>query len=424
VFRKVFSNPQKTTPKTPTSSTTTPLAATPDSTVASLMNEYTKAWNANTGSFQFPDAFDINRFKTLLTEHTKQFAKSDVDYKQHFGYIEKFDLDPSEKPQLYVRADLHGDLRSLIENLRTLQEQTFLDNNFKCQPGVHLIFLGDYCDRGVYGTQILEMLMRLREENPHQVHLIRGNHEYCEYNFMFGASDKRLKAVVSDSKTREALERFYETMSLTIYFSIAGPQREYVQCTHGLFDPTMDPAPLLDQGVSGAYLPVPKKREFSLRIQQIPNDNSELSQSAQKVKELVKSQPITQFTVTLYNWGDVTTSDTSLLGSPESRTYQWCAQDIHHYFRISSQYHRVMVLLRGHEHKFQHVKHKENVIVTTLTVGVDCLHQPIPNQSDRAYIIIPAPKVENWIKKAILRAAGSKATDEITVSYPLVSAIV
>ncbi|HEX4839787.1 MAG TPA: metallophosphoesterase [Rhabdochlamydiaceae bacterium] len=394
------------------------------STVASLMDEYTKAWDVNNGSFQFPDDFDVNRFATLLTDHAKRFAKNGVDYKQHFGYIEKFDLDSSEKPQLYVRADLHGDLKSLIENLRTLQEQKLLDHNFKCQPGVHLVFLGDYCDRGVYGTQILEMLMRLREENPHQVHLIRGNHEYCEYNFMFGHSDTRLKAVVSDSTARKALERFYETMSLTTYFSVAGPQREYVQCTHGLFDPTMDPAPLLDQRASGDYLPVPKKREFSPRIQQIPNDNSELSQSAQKVKELVKSQPITQFTVTLYNWGDVTISDTSVLGNTESRTYRWCAQDIHHYFRISSQYHRVMILLRGHEHAFQHVKHKENVIVTTLTVGVDCPHQPIPNQSDRAYIITPAPKVENWIKKAILRAAGSKATDKITDSHPLVNAIV
>jgi hypothetical protein len=219
-----------------------PSAKVPDTTVANLMEQFTKAWDSATARFNFSSFFDLDRFTALLTDHAERFERKGIDAQQHYGYIEKFDIDPAENPQIYMRADLHGDLKSLIENLRSLQEQNLVDSQFKCQPGVHLVFLGDYCDRDCYGTQILEMLMRLREENPQQVHLIRGNHEYAEINYMYGNSDDRLKIILIDPKAKEALERFYKTMSLTTYLSVAGSkQREYIQCTHGLFEPTMDP---------------------------------------------------------------------------------------------------------------------------------------------------------------------------------------
>lgn len=395
-----------------------------DTTVASLMEQFTKAWDDAAKDFNFSESFDLDRFTTLLTDHADRFEKKEIIKEDHYGYIEKFDLDPTKNPQVYVRADLHGDLKSLIENLRTLQEQKLLDHQFKCQSGVHLVFLGDYCDRGIYGTQILEMLMRLKEENPQQVHLIRGNHESILLNLSLGYPDSRLRSIVQDKTAQQALQRFYETLSLTIYLSVRqSEKREYIQCTHGLFEPTMDPALLLDQGNSGDYLPVPKKRRFSERIQQIPNDNSELSQSSQKVKQLVKNQYLGDFMGNLYNWGDVTTSEESSLMSPTQRAYEWCAEDIQHYFKISSEHHRVMILLRGHAHQFQHAKYQEKVIVTTLPLGMDCGHYAsnYGNQPDRAYILTPAPQVENWTKMAILRAAGHSVTDKVTDPYPLVS---
>jgi hypothetical protein len=405
---------------------TAAFTAEPDTTVASLMNQFTEAWSPQTKNFDFPDTFDPSRFTKLLSDHAAKFTKNDINYEQHFGYIEKFDLNPAHDPKVYMRADLHGDLKSLIENLRSLKEQELLDANFKCKPGVHLVFLGDYCDRGSHGTQILEMLMRLREESPQQVHLIRGNHEALFCNVMFGAADGRLVKTLRDPTARSALERFYETMSLTTYFSVGGvAHREYIQCTHGTFEPTMDPAPFLDQEASEAYLAVPKKRELSERIGKIRDGNSELAESAKRVAEIVENSQCLEDDRTAYNWGDVDQSGSSCFGSLGERQYSFSAQDIRHYLDLSSEHHRVMMLFRGHQHGFQHLMYRDEVLVTTLPVGMDSsIYSTRYDQPDRAYIMKPAVKVKNWTKQAILRAMFQPSTQEITSPYPLTSSAI
>jgi hypothetical protein len=398
----------------------------PDTTVASLMDQFTKAWNPETKDFAFLDNFDLTRFTKLLSDHVKQFAKKDIDYRQHFGYIEKFDLDPAQNPEVYMRADLHGDLKSLIENLRSLQEQGLLDAAFKCNPGVHLVFLGDYCDRGSYGTQILEMLMCLREENPQQVHLIRGNHEYDSINYQYKGKDNRLVKTLKDSTAREALQHFYETMSLTTYFSVGGVAvREYIQSTHGTFEPTMDPAPLLDQEASEAYLAVPKERKLSERIQKITKGNSVLAESARRVANIAANSQFLEEHLTVYNWGDVQKEgNDSLHLTIKGRLYAFSTRDIRHYLKLSSDHHRVMMLFRGHQHDFQHLMDEDRVLITTLPVGVDCPYYDRFDQPDRAYIIKPAAQVADWQKRAILRAKLQPSTDQITSSYPLISSVI
>lgn len=394
--------------------------------VAVLMDKFTKSWNQDNKEFDFASSsFDLSRFTDLLSDHTERFKKENINNEEHFGYIEKFDLDPSQNPQIYMRADLHGDLKSLIENLRSLQQQGLLDENFKCRPGVHLVFLGNYCDCGKHGTQILEMLMRLREENPQQVHLIRGNHEYIRTNEEFGSDDQHLMQVISDKKAGDALERFYETMSLTTYFSVNGEgQRDYVQCTHGLFELTMDPAPLLDQQDSGRYLPVPKARKLSERICKIANSNSELARAAKRVNEMVENSTWLDSLFTAYNWAAVSESRSSY-GPLGYSHYALSAQDIRHYLDLSSEQHRVMMLFRGHEHAFQHLMHEGQVLATTLPIGMDCPeYKKRFNQPDRAYIIIPQAQVAKWEKRAILREMGHEVSDEITNQYLLTSACI
>jgi len=78
------------------------------------------------------------------------------------------------------------------------------------------------------------------------------------------------------------------------------------------------------------------------------------------------------------------------------------------------------MLFRGHQHRFQHLQHEEKVLVTTLPVGMDCpAYQNKYNQPDRSYIMTPAAKVQDWMKQAILREKGHRATDQITDPYPL-----
>lgn len=396
-----------------------------DSTAASLMVKFTNAWNKNTKKFDFaPNAFNLDRFTKLLSDHATVFTKKGINLTHHFGYIEKFDLDPSENPHIYMRADLHGDLKSLIENLRTLQEQNHLDANFRCKKGVHLVFLGDYCDRGAYGTQILEMLMRLREENPTQVHLIRGNHEYKAINYQLGFSDLELVEVLQDVAGATALEKFYETMSLTTYFSIeTGGPREYVQCTHGLFEPTMDPSPLLDQGKTGYFMPVPRMRKLTARVCKIAQAKNELAKSAQRIQEIFNESYKMEPHLTAYNWADV--DDKTILDGLGERWYRLNPRDVKHYLNLCSDEHRVRMIFRGHQHGFQHHMHKGKVIVTTLPVGMDCpAFKDRFNQTDRAYIIQPKNQVSEWRKRAILRQTGNEKTGYITLSNLLTSSAV
>jgi hypothetical protein len=397
----------------------------PGPTVARLMDQFTEAWNPKTEEFHFPD-FDLDQFTELLSRHADQFKKTGIHSKHHFGFIEKFDLNPAENPQIFVRADLHGDLKSLIEDIRTLQEEGHLDKNFKCKPGVHLQFLGDYVDRGEYGTQIIKMLALLKEENPSQVHLIRGNHEDPTLSLQYCATDPYLTETQLNKKSRAALERFYQTMPLTTYISVNGEEkREYVQYTHGTFEPTMDPAPLLDRGRSGDYMPVPKQRKISERITRLAQGNSELAETAKRIVKIAKQSGHLEPDLTVYNWGDVTHEETELEYLSD-RKYCLSGKDIRHYLDLSSEQHRVMMLFRGHQHYFQHLKDdKGQIVATTLPVGMDCpAYRNAFDQPDRAYIITPKGKVADWTKRALLRESGHDRIDEVTEAYPLTSGAV
>jgi hypothetical protein len=49
-----------------------------------------------------------------------------------------------------------------------------------------IVFLGDYVDRGTYSLDVLLLLLTLKCANPHNVFLIRGNHEFASVNEEYG----------------------------------------------------------------------------------------------------------------------------------------------------------------------------------------------------------------------------------------------
>lgn len=409
-------------------------------TVASLMQEFSTAWNEQTKTFDFKESFDVRYFVNLLSKHAEKFKKADFDEMRHYGFIEKFDLDPAENSMIYVRADLHGDLKSLIENLRTLQQEDLLDENYKCRKGVYLVFLGDYCNRGLFGTQILELLIYLREENPGKVHLIRGNHEYAIKNAKFASrlinKNKNLKSKLDVRLIKvlcfneggiqgwDHLDNFNNTLPLAIYMSEEGPIREYVLYSHGLFEPSMDISALLDQKELN-YLLVPKERKLSKRICEIPKD-SPLAESVKRIKSVVEI--LNEFGITpgtAYNMGDM--NDKSHIGDPSQRKLILNAEDVKHYFKLSrGKHYKVKKLLRGHQNILKHytlnkpLQQKpfkpQSIVATTLTIGPD-----VPGLwgPDCAYILKTAAKVREWKKKAIKRAKGQNRTSDVTEFFPI-----
>ena len=78
-----------------------------------------------------------------------------------------------------IVGDIHGQLYDMFY---------MLDQVMKPERGVEkLVFLGDYVDRGMYGPEVMIYLCAMKIEKPHDVILLRGNHE-CraiteEFNF-------------------------------------------------------------------------------------------------------------------------------------------------------------------------------------------------------------------------------------------------
>lgn len=72
-----------------------------------------------------------------------------------------------------VVGDIHGDLESLRH---VLSDCEFTEKARKSK-GHYLVFLGDYGDRGAYSPEVYYVVLRLKEQFPENVILMRGNHE-------------------------------------------------------------------------------------------------------------------------------------------------------------------------------------------------------------------------------------------------------
>ena len=156
-----------------------------------------------------------------------------------FAFVEKY-IAPATT-HFICKGDLHGDAHSLLAFLESMQKKGYTgpDNGFKItDPNVLYIFHGDYVDRGIYGVEVLYMLMQLKLQNPDRVYLIRGNHEdplitafygfYREFNAKFAdiPAEKR-------DACYKKITTFYNMLPLALYLGSGDDEINYIQCCHG-----------------------------------------------------------------------------------------------------------------------------------------------------------------------------------------------
>lgn len=77
---------------------------------------------------------------------------------------------------IMIIGDIHGNLDA-FEFVTRMREKL----GYK-----KILFLGDYVDRGMQGTEVLSRLFQLKLEEPDNVFLLRGNHETVDMNIYYG----------------------------------------------------------------------------------------------------------------------------------------------------------------------------------------------------------------------------------------------
>ena len=154
---------------------------------------------------------------------------------------------------LCFMGDLHGSVHALLRNLLRLYTKSFIADDWKLAPGNYLIFLGDFVDRGSYGTECWWTLMKLASINPSQVILVQGNHEeigyqcnakfslkiprYAQFDHFF--SELSFKIPNNMDKIFDTFLNFCQTLPLAVFLSPikSDNTHDYVQCSHGGIEP-------------------------------------------------------------------------------------------------------------------------------------------------------------------------------------------
>lgn len=425
------------------------------SSVSELIKNFDPYWNGR--KYQNTE-FCKEKFKDLIKAYNEQFFEP-ISSTDNHGFIEKKDVPPGT--EIFVRGALHGDLKSLIENLKILREQGRLDEDYKCKPHVQLVFLGDYVNEGYNPLEVLELLMTLRMENPEQVTLILGDHDNSVRNWRsenplydFNFSSFMRTSVEEDRMDTDTLllmGQLYETMPLTIFISEQSDEREYVVFTHGMFELYVDPTEMLNSSASSTQMLVSStKREFSKRVQQLisqarrtPDDKplpgkinslwgNVKQQRAAKHIDLLFQEDRHGLSTTRYTWGNMMAIQEEKQGpcfeSIEEGKWGLIPNNLKDYFRLCSSKHQVKMMFRGHQHAKQHHEYHGKVLVTTMPVGPNSaigksLFQEQLDTAytlDTTYILVTATKVKDWKKIAYLRKV-QEATQEIIGPLPIYS---
>ena len=112
-----------------------------------------------------------------------------------------------------IDGDIHGELESLEFIIEQREEMN-------CK---HLLFLGDYVDRGPQGTEVLIRLFRLKLDDPEHIFLLRGNLETVDMNLYYGYFEE----IGFDQEFLLRISRIYDKMPVAAVLS------GHTFCVHG-----------------------------------------------------------------------------------------------------------------------------------------------------------------------------------------------
>jgi diadenosine tetraphosphatase ApaH/serine/threonine PP2A family protein phosphatase len=148
------------------------------------------------------------------------------------------------RERLLVMGDIHGVWPDLIYGAGQFARET-------TRVPTHLLFLGDYLDRGPYSVEVMTLLLALKLAYPARVTLVRGNHETPDVNGRFGFKEEVLRKYGSEGSAlynlfNQALEQ------LPILVRVTAGKHRYAMM-HGGIGPGLDLAQLAKERSPGLY---------------------------------------------------------------------------------------------------------------------------------------------------------------------------
>ena len=111
-------------------------------------------------------------------------SKKDFDYKkemlrlsnaEHYIIFQKIVV--PKNSTIFVKGDIHGDEKTIPALITALKNKQLMNKDLILADDAYIIFLGDYIDRGPNSLEVIRQVTELKQKNPKNVFLLRGNHE-------------------------------------------------------------------------------------------------------------------------------------------------------------------------------------------------------------------------------------------------------
>jgi Calcineurin-like phosphoesterase len=201
------------------------------------------------------------------------------------AYAQKIVVD--QTTPVFFHGDIHSDVHSLTKYLLQLQQDGYIDENFKIVKPCYLVFLGDYIDRGWYGIEVLYTLMRLKIANPEYCILLRGNHETAYMNRDYGFYDALTTKYPTQIPDYHGffppgfsltITYFYRLLPVVLYVGSKESDASYnfLQCCHGGLEIGYIPQTLLHMVPDTAFEILPRqlmRAEFNTMLTDSASDH-------------------------------------------------------------------------------------------------------------------------------------------------------
>ncbi|TYJ18230.1 hypothetical protein E1A91_A09G108900v1 [Gossypium mustelinum] len=131
--------------------------------------------------------------------------------------------------QLKAPIKIFGDLHGQFGDLMRLFDEYGAPSTAGDIAYIDYLFLGDYVDRGQHSLETITLLLALKVEYPHNVHLIRGNHEAADINALFGF---RIECIERMGE-RDGIWAWHRINRLFNWLPLAALIEKKIICMHG-----------------------------------------------------------------------------------------------------------------------------------------------------------------------------------------------